>query len=250
MPLYLSISNLVWLYHLCPRLKKEEEDIFFCCIKKVFKWWLYFHINFSFLFLLKSNVKSGWRSNVCSKKILREKGEKEENIGRNHMVSRFFSKGILQKVRESKLAQVISFLKRCVKLLKTKQRLCFTFSFPISLLATSEPVSGSCIRVHGLNIPFFFSGYYYVLLWLISGYASPISPYVHDISNTFVLLFKGVWNTVLEKRGKNTPGLKTGHQSSRSRDPTDYLPHPAELHSPFGVQCCWTYCSFSLTYFL
>lgn len=96
-PRYLSVSNLVWFYHLCPRLKKEEEDIFFCCIKKVFKWWLYFHINFSFLFLLKSNVKSGWRSNVCSKKILREKGEKGENIGRNHMVSRFLSKGIFKR---------------------------------------------------------------------------------------------------------------------------------------------------------
>lgn len=155
MPRYLSVSNLVWFYHLCPRLKEEEEDIFFCCIKKVFKWWLYFHINFSFLFLLKSNVKSGWRSNVCGKKILREKGEKGENIGRNHMVSRFLSKGILQKVREGKLAQVISFLKECVKLLKTKQRLCFSFSFPISLLAISQPVSGSCIRVHDLNIPFF-----------------------------------------------------------------------------------------------
>lgn len=173
MPRYLSVSNLVWFYHLCPRLKKEEEDIFFCCIKKVFKWWLYFHINFSFLFLLKSNVKSGWRSNVCSKKILREKGEKGENIGRNHMVSGFLSKGILQKVREGKLAQVISFLKGRVKLLKTKQRLCFSFSFPISFLATSQTVSGSCVRVHDLNIPFFFSGYYYVLLWLISGYASP-----------------------------------------------------------------------------
>ena len=122
--------------------------------------------SYKFLFSFPVEVQcQEWLKEQCmQQKDTKGEGGERREYWKKPYGQQIPQQGHFQKVREGKLAQVISFLKGCVKLLKTKQRLCFSFSFPISFLANSQPVSGSCVRVHDLNIPFFFSGYYYVLL--------------------------------------------------------------------------------------